>query len=349
MLKQSGYNTAAVQTHPMLTINSGFGKGFQFYDDSNGFQRRANEAASSVSKLIEELKGPWFIWVHIFDPHFGYAPPAEYRTRFGQDLRVPELYNQLQSGQVKIGSVIFQNHMPLDEVQSFINLYDAELYFTDHGLGVMIDALQKADLMEKTVIAVTADHGESLGEHNYFFEHGDFGSQPEIHVPLVLYAQDLIPAGKRIHSTISSIDVAPTLLELLQISYKNHLSGKSLIPLIKGSENQDRICMGETDESFHQENTRREVRGLGGRWRWLVLGQYKLTDIPRANGTSDRHLYDLKTDPQEANDCSNTHSEIVRKMSPMLDVFVKESLKPGEHYELTDEDREKLRSLGYTN
>lgn len=212
-LRAAGYQTYAIQTHPRLVRASGFAQGFDRYDDDVAAHPLADRASALAAAWIARASRgsrPWFAWVHLMDPHWTYEPPAPWRTRYASDDPRPwALYDDLRARRATIGPVIFQNRMPADEVASFVALYDGELRFTDEALAALLLGVEDAGVASRTLVVVTADHGESLGEHRYFFEHGDLGTEPEIHIPLVMRLPGTIPAGRRVTATERSIDVAP--------------------------------------------------------------------------------------------------------------------------------------------
>jgi len=352
-LRDAGYLTAAVQTHPRLVEPSGLAQGFDDYDDDYAAHPRAVEACAAAEAWIREAstrQRPWFLWLHLMDPHWTYDPPEGWRSRFGpEDPRPARLYRELREGRITMGSVIFRNTMPPDEVAAFIDHYDAEIAFTDHAIGRLLAALDELDLRADTVVALTADHGEALGEHDYYFEHGDLGTEAEIHVPLILSAPGLLPPGVRAPWTTSSVDLAPTLLDLLGVPPEEDFRGSSLASWTASGTGADRACFGEIDKRFHEENDRREVDGVAGKWRWIRRGDFKLVHRPRASGSADRTLYALALDPAESRDVSALHPEVVAELGAELDAWLTEDDGTEREYHITPEAREQLRALGYIN
>src|SRR5262249_2615978 len=133
ILKGAGFQTYAVQTHPRLNPGSGFAQGFDTYDDDIPKHYRADQACLAAENWIRKASQnnkPWFLWIHIMDPHWIYSPPAPWNTAFGKvDPRTVQLYQDLSHSRINFGQVIFQNTMPRDEVDSFVNLYDGEIRF----------------------------------------------------------------------------------------------------------------------------------------------------------------------------------------------------------------------------
>ncbi len=353
VLRGAGYATGAIQTHPRLVKASGLAQGFGDYDDDVRSHPLADQACRAAASWIGGAsKGsrPWFLWIHLMDPHWTYEPPPPWRTRYAPDDPRPfALYDDLRSHRATIGPVIFRNRMPADEVASFAALYDAEIRFTDEAIGALVDAVRASGPQGRTLIVVTADHGESLGEHDYFFEHGDLGTEPEIHIPLILSLPGTIRPGTRVEATERSIDVAPTILDLLGLPAEPSFRGTTLRPLVEGTASEDRPCFGETDKSFHEENTRREIQGVAGKWRWLRRGRYKIVFVPHATAPAEWKLYDLETDPGELRDAGDATPEIRERLRSELSAWMAEDRQPERDYHISPETRDQLRSLGYVN
>jgi arylsulfatase A-like enzyme len=353
ILRDNGYTTGAVQTHPRLTPASGFAQGFQTYDDNVAAHPRADlacNAAANWIRTVSQTKQPWFLWLHLMDPHWIYLPPLKYRTAYGpEDPRPLRLYEDLSTGHADFGDVTFRNTMPPDEVKSFVNLYDGEIRFTDESVGTLLTMLGQAGMNDRTIFVITADHGESLGEHDYFFEHGDFGTEPEIHIPLVLVIPGVTRPGTRITRQVRNIDITPTILDALHISYAGKVRGTSLLPMLTGDA-KSRFCFGETGENYFPQNTRREVPGIKGKWRWLRDKQFKLVYVPHAQ-TEEWRLFNLKSDPGETEDVASQYPEVAARMKSELLKWIKEDRMANHSTEspLSPEAREELKALGYVD
>jgi len=235
------------------------------------------------------------------------------------------------------------------ELRGFVDLYDAEIRFTDEAVGALRARLEADGALDRTLIVLSADHGESLGENDYYFEHGDYGGESEIHIPLIVAARGELPEGARVPQTVRSIDIAPTVLDFLRIPNDSTMRGHSLLPLVEGRSTDDRSCFGETGKRFHDENVRREVEGVAGKWRWLRKGRFKLLHRPMADGTFERALYDLESAAGETADVAERWPDVVRSLGEEIDAFLAEDVDPVREYHITDEAREILRSLGYVD
>ncbi|HEX6851236.1 MAG TPA: sulfatase [Candidatus Polarisedimenticolaceae bacterium] len=354
ILREAGYRTGAVQTHPRLVKRSGFEQGFDDYLDDFRAHPLAEQSLGEAWRWIVEASRedrPWFLWVHVMDPHWTYDPPERWRSAFGpDDPRPRQVYDDLSARRRTIGPLIFQNRMPPDEISAFVNLYDAELRYTDDSLGKLLAAMAEKGLDRKTLVVVTADHGESLGEQQYFFEHGDLGTQAEIAIPFAVALPGSIAPGTRVPFSTRSLDVAPTVLDFAGLPADGRFRGVSVRPLLEGTERADRPCLGETDRSLHEEAaSRRELEGIAGKRRWVRLGRFKLVHVPRMGAPAERLLFDVESDPGETTDLAASHPEVVFDLARRLDAWLSEDTQQDRDYHISPELREALRSLGYIN
>ena len=195
-LKKNGYKTAAFTASFILNEYFKLNQGFDLYsgpEKSN--ELIAEEIIKPSVKWIKENKGPWFLWIHVWDPHTPYSPPEPFKTRFSSDL------------------------------------YSGEVAYTDSQLGVLFNYLENARLMKDTSIIITGDHGEALGDHGER-EHGYFAYNETIHIPLIIYDHSL--KSSRVKKNVSHIDIFPTICDLAGVTTPGHIQGNTLMPLMKG-------------------------------------------------------------------------------------------------------------------
>lgn len=222
-----GYQTAAfvgaVILDPKAGGAPGFDRGFDTYDA--GFrdrgpgqsryatlERRGGDVvAHALAWLGKHNQHPFFLWVHLYDPHAPYDPPQPFRGRYPSDL------------------------------------YDGEIAYADSVAGTLLDGLRANKAYDNSVIAVMADHGEAFGEHGER-GHGVFLYSPTIHVPLLIKFPAGSEAAKRVDSRVSLVDVLPTLLESVNIPAPATMQGKSLLPVIRDkAAAANRASYAETD------------------------------------------------------------------------------------------------------
>ncbi|MBU1043966.1 MAG: sulfatase [Candidatus Omnitrophica bacterium] len=324
-LKGKGYNTLAIPGHYYLKTKFGFSRGFDYFDDNYIEFRTADEILARTIELFERKNnsGKFFLWIHFREPHSPYNPPEEYIERL--DLpAVPEISQKAEY------TIYGKKRILTDKaVRELIARYDGNIKFADSNLRKIFDYLQKKNFFKKTIVIITADHGESLGEHN-IFDHNKlyYGI---LHVPLIIK----IPGGqgKVVNNSVSAIDIFPTILDLL--GYRKYISqlqlrGKSLLEESSSSD----ICFSEYPGvySIIKEN-----------WR-----------LYRDFSNNTKLLFDINTDPLEAQDLSDNHRDVYQTLNDQLsgilgvkkdvtmDAIDKKAL-------LNKEDIMHLRSLGYIN
>lgn len=228
ILQKSGYHTAAfigsLILDPKASMAPGFDRGFDFFDA--GFrikrnhgedryetvERRAGDVvAHAIAWLDRNRQSPFFIWVHLYDPHAPYDPPPPYDKRFSDP-------------------------------------YEGEIAYADASLGKLFTYLRQRGIYDHTMIVTMSDHGESLGAHGESM-HGIFLYDETIHVPLLFKLPNSLLARRRVSSRVRLVDVAPTLLSMLSLPLPPTFQGESLVPLMKGISkgDSDLPAYSETD------------------------------------------------------------------------------------------------------
>src|SRR5262249_19423218 len=209
ILKRRGYRTAAFVSAFTLDSRFGLDAGFDVYDD--GFaegegatafalpeRAGADTVAAARRGLDQAGAGPYFAWVHLYDPHAPYRPPEPYASRFPDDA------------------------------------YAGEVAAADAAVGNLIAPLVDEGKAGRTLVVLTGDHGESLGEHGER-AHGIFAYEATLHVAPARLAPRLLPARVR-DGPVGHVDVVPTILDALGVPPPPGLSGRSLLPLAAGRE-----------------------------------------------------------------------------------------------------------------
>ena len=219
-LWEAGYATAGFVSAPYLDAAYGYSQGFDHYDDYT-VANRSNEASRHgitsprlfgiVSEWLSEWdrgqrRRPFFAFVHMWDPHYDYTPPPPYDSMFDPD------YRGTVTGEDFSGPRIHPR-MEARDLAHVIALYDGEIRFTDSFIGRLVQQLEQLDVVERTVIVITADHGEE------FFEHGHKGHRQTLYdetilVPLVIRYPAKVPAGVVVTPQVRLMDIAPTILAL---------------------------------------------------------------------------------------------------------------------------------------
>lgn len=297
-LREAGFATGAFVSGFPLQAMFGLDRGFETYDDTltrgteGWLERPAPETAAAAAAWIGRQDGPWFAWVHFYDPHDPYEPP---RTFWRPGSR---------------------------------GAYDGEVEFTDHAIGELLDAVPDAQRRDLLTV-FTADHGESLGEHDEH-QHGFFVYQSTLAVPLILHH----PAGIRpgaSDAAVRLVDVAPTIADLLGLSGPDAVDGVSIRPTLSGRDQVLPPTYFETELPW---------RYFG----WAPLygirdGDWKLVAAPRSE------LYDLSRDPAESVNLIDGRARQAQDLRDLLDGLEKE----GTAAEVVEDPAvlERLIALGY--
>jgi len=306
-LKAQGYRTAAfVGAYPVAAA-FGFRQGFDAFSENfkespvpgAGAQRPANEVVDdALGWLSRPGSGPFFVWMHVYDPHAPYEPPEPYRTDFAG------------------------------------RPYDGEIAFTDAQLGRVFEWLRSSGHEQDTVVAVLADHGESLGEHGEA-THAVLVYEATLRVPFLL-AGPGVPPGVTVPARVSTVDVAPTLLRLLGREPPAEMTGRDLRPSFRA----ERL----PPEPLYAES-------LFGRLncRWSSLRAWTADDWKLVEG-SGTELFHLAEDPGETRDRAADEGPRVNRMRAALRAAIARMAPGGDRAHtaaITPEQEAALRSLGY--
>jgi len=209
----------------------------------------------STAEAIAWLDGrpaePFFLWVHYFDPHYPWTPPAPYDTRYDPDyVPSPEdvydgSWRTIHAYFAAMSGVAGQWAPQPRDIQHLLALYAGEVSFADDQIGRLLDHLAQRGLIDNTLFVVTADHGESFGEHDDWLHGNALYEQHELRVPLFFVGPG-IPQGRRVDRLVRQIDILPTIFDLLGLPLPVRVDGHSLLPLIQGNEdNAERTTFGQ--------------------------------------------------------------------------------------------------------
>lgn len=349
VLQAAGYSTAALVDNANLSSQHGYAKGFDRYRET--WQEAALASEMDRARAISDggiefirnapAERPYFLWLHYVNPHTPYTPPAPFDTRFldgaarsGPRLPVTKGYHGGVHEQLAVAGQ--------DRLGYYVAQYDGEVAAVDEEVGRVLAALRQQDRLARTVVLVTSDHGESLGEHDYFFDHGEDLFDPSLRVPLIVWAPGTRP-GLRSDGFASTLDVLPTLLDAVKVSYPPDLAGQSLYPELAGGRAPAR------ERLFAQNDL--NLRGTLDR-------RFKLVATPV--GENDQWaLYDRAADPGETRNVRQQRLEEFRIQRRELDLYFdrmdKEWAKtrrllegrPEGEGRMTPEACEQLKALGY--
>jgi len=310
LLQQRGYHTGAFIGAVILdskTLAPGFDRGFDFYDnfpehsDSKlrwgRVERRGMDVVQHAeSWLAKHPAAPHFLWVHLYDPHDPYEPPP-----------------------------------PFDQTYKD-HLYDGEIAYADSALGHFIATLKQSGRYQNSIIIVVGDHGEGLGEHHED-THGIFLYDSTTHVPLIVKLPAQAHAGAMIAAQVRTIDIAPTILDLVGAPQLEKRDGDSLTSYFNGTDEDGRLAVGETDYPL--------------RFGWAPLRSlrtetYKFIEAPRPE------LYDLKSDAAELHsDYKPDDPRVTKSRDALAEVRKHEGSSENAAKAATEGAAGQLKALGY--
>ena len=327
ILRQHGYRTAAFVGSQVLDPKSaaapGFDRGFEIYDAPFHIRGQGEDRYDTVERkgmkvvdsaltwLNQHPQGPFFLWLHFYDPHDPYDPPPPFRAQYAASP------------------------------------YDGEIAYVDSAIGKLLAALRSHGLYDQSLIVVVADHGEGFGEHGER-SHGLFLYDETLHVPLLIKLPGTSSVPPRIESRVGLVDIAPTLLQEVGIVAPAAMQGRSLLELMKPSAGgvahttksdmaaQDRPQYAETDYPYR-------AFGWSSLRAWRA-GKYLYIDAPK------RELYDQTLDPEAAHNLVNLAPGVADTMAAQLAEFRRKTSRAGEaEVVITPRQAEQLQALGYVS
>lgn len=325
-LQKQGFTTAAVDN--LYNLKEWFARGYRYYINSIQKTRWID------GKHINELAKPWikehkdedfFLFLHYWDPHTPYLPPEKYIPSFYDTTQNPydPTNRSMEPAFNHVAYPFFKYHHydllgNITDTNYMNALYDAEIRYLDDLLKELDQFLEEEGLKEDTLLVIFGDHGESLTEHDIYWDHCGLYDQT-VHIPLIIRWPGKIPEGKRISSLVQHVDIMPTLLELLQLEIPSDLDGKSLLPLIR-----------ETSKDHHQQIYLSECAWQAA--RGIRTERYKYIETYDSGPYSrpPAELYDLKQDPSEKVNLVDLYPEQAIYFHNMLKSWVKEKLQGSE-------------------
>lgn len=311
ILAGAGYRTGAAIGAAVLDRQYGLDRGFERYDDNVGAfgglaipERNATQVTDAALRLADGLTGRFLLFVHYFDPHADYRPPPPFASRFHG------------------------------------RLYEGEIAYVDSELGRLLAGLESRGLLRNTVVLVTGDHGEGLGEHGES-THGVFLYDSTLHIPMILVAPERVAPGRRVSHLVSLTDVLPTLLDLARVAAPAGLDGRSLLALpdpADATATADVWLPLESNFGLSSYGWAPLVGLTDGRLKWI--------------GAPTAELYDLVADPREQDNLAAARPADVERLARRLARdWPEERVAPPPSLPglAAAEQLEKLESLGYVS
>jgi arylsulfatase A-like enzyme len=310
ILKEKGYKTGAAISAFVITSQFGIAQGFDSYDEDleipqvkiKWLERDAKRTIDAAMKWFETYKDEEkiFFWLHLYDPHAFYSPPEPF-------------YSQ------------YKGH-----------LYDGEIAYTDWELGRFFQYLKSIEIYDEAFFVIAGDHGEGLGDHREN-THELLIYESTMKIPLIIKSNS-IAGNQRVHATVSTTDIFPTIMQACHIKDFGKVDGASLFPLLKTPES-------DWEEEYYMESMAGNIVYGWSQLKGIRKGAWKYMDCPSPE------LYDLEKDPEEKENLFLVERDVAEQMQESLQTF--EAGWPDEAFQksavknLDQESIDKLMSLGY--
>lgn len=364
-LKQAGYQTVGYHSNPHLGAEQNYPTGFDIFNDAvkgnesvatmketvdsllptesrlyrllrrgwhyfnmntgNAAYARAETISNNLIDLVEnddQIDEPFFAWLHYMDVHYPFQPPSDAMA----ELSGPSLSNRRI---VNLNGKMHERpgEMTDEDIKDLIALYDAEIRYTDHQIGRVLDTLEEHGRLDNTIVVITADHGEAFGEHGRFGHH-PYPYEELVRVPLII-------AGPGIDSTtvdqqVSLVDLAPTILDLLDVTVPDAMEGRSFAPVLRGNSIDDRTAMTISDKGTMYGCRTEE-------WKYI-------TRIDE----EEKHLFNLEDNPSETDEIHADHPDVTDRFESIISAY-RERIDANEKADVDydPEVEQRLADLGY--
>ncbi len=349
LLASAGVRTLAFTNAAFVNRLLGLTRGFEFESHQHAYNHEIRRADATIDAALAQLAKddgrPTFCLIHLFDPHLDYDPPGEFAQRYVEPGAPPRKPLQWQDcSQVLPGQ---SETVTPEHVARVRAAYDAEIAFVDAQIARLVAELERRGDLARTTIVVTADHGEEFWEHGAF-EHGHSLYDELVRVPLIVrmpVSSGLpVPSGQVLDLPVRTLDLLPTVFDLLGLASAPGFEGRSLLPVLRGEDHEPRAVVLDGT--------------LYGRDKVALRTESHKLILERAPGAVRRlELYDWRADPLERHELAASQPELAERLRVELEarlaVYARQAqgLRPGELLDLSPANQaeilEQLEALGY--
>ncbi|UOQ86929.1 sulfatase [Gracilibacillus salinarum] len=322
ILRSSGLTTAAVDN--LYQLKEWFARGYRYYINSVGDERWIDgKTVNGYAKdwLTDHKDEDFFLFLHYWDPHTPYLPPKENIELFYDQNNDPyDPGNQsMEAAYNHLAYPFFKQHHfdligPVTDTEYVNALYDAEVRYLDQRLQELDEHLEHLGIKEETFLIIFGDHGESLTEHDIYWDHCGL-YDTTVQVPLIMRWPGYIPEEQRIKGMVQQVDLFPTIMDALNIDHDRTIDGKGLWPSIRGEEN------GTTDTVYLSECAWQAARGIRTE-KYKFIKNYDSGLFTRP----PKELYDIENDPLETNNLADAQADLAGEFEETLDQWIQDML-----------------------
>jgi len=351
LFNQAGFATAGITEGGYVSKGFNMHRGFAYYHEEKGILRMssASKATGGIAKTFNKAKEwlekhkdkPFFLFIHTYEPHTPYT--NHYFSQGMNPGRIGEMFKiqylvQLCSGQLVLTDT---------EKQYVHALYESDIHSSDRYVGEFLTFLEKIGIRSKTLVVVTSDHGEELGEHfeRYSYDHGHSLKDNLLRVPLVIHDPVRKFAVSQVDAQVRLIDVIPTVADLLGVKINYSIAGRSLVDFMTAKETSHRVAVSGLTNFGPLRYSIRD-----GRYKFIEIAAPDKDKPPMVPILPKWQLYDLLNDPAEKTNLANAKPKLAKTMSATLHQQIEilgKSPTDSQPMIGNEELLKRLRSLGY--
>jgi arylsulfatase A-like enzyme len=304
VLSRHGHTTAGFHDGGYMSQTFNIGQGFNLYDSSqgNGLSRIGPKVMAWLDDHAEEN---FLLLVHTYDTHTPYDPPEPYRSLFLDGLEPPTPgFEPAAKVMEQIRLSVWTDEprsLPENDLEYARALYDGGIRYVDEWVGQFLDRLEELGLDERATVILISDHGEEFQEHGSILHEKLYSTVTK--VPLMVRLPNSA-ASHRVTEVVETIDLMPTILDLVGAPHPPGLQGESLVPLIKGAPGGDGLAFGESPFFGHR--------------RFVASGPNQLL-LTKNSGAIE--LYDFVDDPAQQHDITSSDPEITDRLSSEIEAW----------------------------
>ena len=353
-LHDAGYRTQGYAANPWVGRQYGLAQGFDTYEEiwKEGRGGEEDAGAKALNARVErflEWRGdnpdarrqPFFIFINYLEPHLPYNPPEPSRSRFlpaGVDRAAVERLRQFKHPD-EVRYVLGLGGPSLDDLSILSDLYDGELSYVDGRVGDLARFLRERGLLDETILVITSDHGEAIGDHG-FLDHKMNVFEELLRIPLVVRHPATVKAGRRIREPVMLQDLYPTLLALAHASPRGvtpaaasaprdsfplpGIEGLAGPPARPAGETGERVLVGEFARpiQFLEIIQKRFPEATIGPWDRELVAYHRGSEKLHWASDGRHRLYDLAADPGETTDLAATRADRVRELAAEVESWL---------------------------
>jgi arylsulfatase A-like enzyme len=356
-LAKAGYRTGAVVRNAWISEERGFAQGFEDFvedwrDDTGHEAEEEGQAVDLAAVWIDDRVGagePWFLFVNLNIAHLPYTPPEPYRLRFARREWSADEIKRLMAIEGGWGHLAGRLHLNEEHFELLRDLYAGEVAIADELVGRLIDAIEERGVLDETLVIVTSDHGENIGDHG-LIDHVFSLYDSTVRVPLIVRYPPRFETGEVVSELVSLVDIAPTVLDIVGVPAINaNLPG---FPL-------DHPAIAERPSVFAENG--RPINGIKLLEKWFPEFDTGTIDHPmrmirtdpfKLIWTSDvsAELFNVESDPGELINLSSGRPDLSNQLLAELrswSLGVEPRATPQPFESRDEESLERLRALGY--